>query len=222
MLNCWPTRSASAFRRIGDCRRPAPPALPATVTAMPPAIAAWRLRGARPRSSRLKPAAPIGNATCAPLPRARWICCWRIYLGSCCRPGQPEARAGTHSHRRMLLTSLRALAKQSSLATIRLWIASSPTLLAMTEWDEEASSLLPERAHQLIVQRLDQIGQQRALAGLHESLDRHARYQFDIAQARDLRLRHRNADRIVRLSGALIGSGVGRDAGHDPVQFGRG
>ena len=52
--------------------------------------------------------------------------------------------------------------------------------------DDEASSLLAEGAHQLVVQRLDQVGQQRALPGLHESLGRHARDQFDIAEARDL------------------------------------
>jgi hypothetical protein len=39
----------------------------------------------------------------------------------------------------------------------------------------EDNSLFAERAHQLVVQRLDQIGDQRALAGLDEGLDRHAR-----------------------------------------------
>src|SRR5579872_5147030 len=40
---------------------------------------------------------------------------------------------------------------------------------------EERPSLLAERAHQLIAQGLDQVRQQRALAGLHEGLHRHAR-----------------------------------------------
>lgn len=36
-------------------------------------------------------------------------------------------------------------------------------------------SLLPERAHQLVAQRLHQVRQHGAVAGLHEGTDRHAR-----------------------------------------------
>src|ERR1700761_3283946 len=45
-------------------------------------------------------------------------------------------------------------------------------------------SLLPERAHQLVAQRLDQVGQHGAVAGLHEGFDRHARDQLDLAEPR--------------------------------------
>src|SRR5580658_2940559 len=37
----------------------------------------------------------------------------------------------------------------------------------------------PERTHELVMQRLDQIGDHGSLAGLDEGLDRHARGQLD-------------------------------------------
>src|SRR5258707_1069087 len=85
----------------------------------------------------------------------------------------------------------------------------------------ERASPLPERAHQLIAQRLDQVGQHGAVAGLHKGFHRHPRYQFDVAETRDFRRRHRNADRVVGLSGALVGGDVGRDPGNKTVQFRR-
>src|SRR6266403_556491 len=81
---------------------------------------------------------------------------------------------------------------------------------------------LAERAHQLVVQRLDQVGQHGAVAGLHEGFDRHAGYQPDVAETGDFLRRHRNADRVIALSGALVGRDVGRNAGDDAVQFRRG
>src|SRR6266446_9834651 len=81
---------------------------------------------------------------------------------------------------------------------------------------------LAERAHQLVVQRLDQVGQHGAVAGLHEGFDRHAGDQLDVAKTRDLVGRHRDTDRVIALPGALVGRDVGRDAGDDAVQFRRG
>src|SRR6202790_5293154 len=81
-----------------------------------------------------------------------------------------------------------------------------------------APSLLPESAHQLIAQRLDQIGQQRAVAGLHKGFHRHAGDHLDVAEAGDLFRRHRDADRVIGLPGALIGGDVRRNAGDDTGQ----
>src|SRR5438094_6469663 len=72
-----------------------------------------------------------------------------------------------------------------------------------------SGSPLAERAHQLVAQRLDQVGQHGAVAGLHEGFDLHAGYQLDIAETRDLFGRHRNTDRVIALPGALIGRNVG-------------
>src|SRR5713226_9401930 len=84
------------------------------------------------------------------------------------------------------------------------------------------ASLLPERPHQLVAQRLDQIRQHGAVAGLDEGFDRHAGDQLGVAEALDLFGRHRDADGVVALPGALVGGDVGRDAGDDAVQFRRG
>src|SRR5581483_8216000 len=84
------------------------------------------------------------------------------------------------------------------------------------------SSPLPERAHQLVVQRLHQIRDHGAVAGLHEGFRRHARDQLDLAEAGDLLRGHRDADGVVTRPGALVGGDVGRDAGDDAVQFRRG
>ena len=83
-------------------------------------------------------------------------------------------------------------------------------------------SLLPEHPHQLIVQRLDQIGNHRPVAGLHEGLDRHARHQLDLAELGHLVGRHGDPDGVIGLPGALIGRGVGRDAGDRAVDLRRG
>src|SRR5262245_37308938 len=49
-----------------------------------------------------------------------------------------------------------------------------------------SSSPAAERTHKLIAQRLHEIGQHRALAGLHEGFHRHAGDQLDLAEAGDL------------------------------------
>src|SRR4051812_14930479 len=61
MRSCWRARSANVFPLTGACRRPARPGRPATVTATPPAIAAWRLEAWTTLLPRFKPAAPTGN-----------------------------------------------------------------------------------------------------------------------------------------------------------------
>jgi hypothetical protein len=81
--------------------------------------------------------------------------------------------------------------------------------------------LFPERTLQLVVQRLDQVGKHGAIAGLNEGFDRHARRQLYLAELCDLLRRHRNANKIVALSGALIGRGVSTDPDDRAVGLGR-
>src|ERR1700730_11416594 len=82
---------------------------------------------------------------------------------------------------------------------------------------------LPERAHQLIAQRLHQVGQHGAVAGLHEGFDRHAGDQLDVvAEAGDFFRRHRDPDGVVALAGTLVRGDVGGDPADDAVQFRRG
>src|SRR6266852_5464859 len=90
--------------------------------------------------------------------------------------------------------------------------------------DDVVDYFLPfaERAHQLVAEWLDEIGQHGAVAGLHEGFDRHTGYQLDVAETGDFLRRHRDADRVVALPGALVGGDVGRNAGDDAVQFRRG
>src|ERR1700730_1040069 len=44
------------------------------------------------------------------------------------------------------------------------------------------ASLLPEGPRDLVVERLDEVGQHTAIGGLDEHLDRHAGHQFDVAE----------------------------------------
>src|SRR6266852_547487 len=90
--------------------------------------------------------------------------------------------------------------------------------------DDVVDYFLPfaERAHQLVAEWLDEIGQHGAVAGLHEGFDRHTGYQLDVAETGDFLRRHRNADRVIALPGALVGRDVRRNAGDDTVQFRRG
>src|SRR5258708_8822639 len=78
--------------------------------------------------------------------------------------------------------------------------------------DRREGSPLAERAHQLVVQRLDQVGEHGAVAGLHEGFDRHAGYQLDVAETGDFCHRQRNADRVIALPGAwsVVTSGEAR------------
>jgi hypothetical protein len=93
----------------------------------------------------------------------------------------------------------------------------------VTAVTQPGASPLPERAHQLVAERLHQIGEHGAVAGLHEGFDRHARDDLDVvAEAGDFGRRQRDADGVVALAGALVGGDVGGDAGHDAVQFRRG
>ena len=71
MRSCSRARPGSALRPTADFRKPARPDRPATATATPPAIAAWRWRVRNPRCSRWRPAAPTGRPTCRRLPRQR-------------------------------------------------------------------------------------------------------------------------------------------------------
>src|SRR6185312_10383492 len=82
-------------------------------------------------------------------------------------------------------------------------------------------SFLPERPHELVLQGLDQIRHHAALAGLNESLDRHAWDELDLAEPRDLAFRHGNTGVVVRLTGALVGRGVGGNARDRAVDFRR-
>src|SRR5882762_5453683 len=50
----------------------------------------------------------------------------------------------------------------------------------ITRW--LGSSLLAERAHQLVAQGLHQVGHHGAVAGLHEGFHRHARNDLDVAE----------------------------------------
>src|SRR3954454_20038000 len=83
------------------------------------------------------------------------------------------------------------------------------------------ASLLPERAHELVVQRLHQIGQHGAVTGLDEGFRRHAGDQPGVTELGDLFRGQRDADGVVALAGALIGGDVGRDAADDAVELGR-
>src|SRR3954453_20860815 len=84
------------------------------------------------------------------------------------------------------------------------------------------ASLLPERPHELVVQRLHQIGQHGAVAGLDEGFRRHAGDQPGVTELGDLLCRQRDADGVVALAGALVGGDVGRDAADDAVELRRG
>jgi hypothetical protein len=70
------------------------------------------------------------------------------------------------------------------------------------------------------MQRLDQIGHERPLAGLDESFDRHAGRQLDVTEALDFIRGHRNADQIIALAGPLIGRGIRPNARDGAVEFG--
>ena len=72
-------------------------------------------------------------------------------------------------------------------------------------------SLLPEHPHQLILQRLHKIGNHRPIAGLHESFDRHAGNDLDVAKLGDLFRRQRNPNGVIGLAGALIGRSISRN-----------
>jgi hypothetical protein len=48
------------------------------------------------------------------------------------------------------------------------------------------SLLLPERTHELIVQRLDKVGHRRAVAGLDEGFDRHAGASLTASPSRSI------------------------------------
>ena len=58
-------------------------------------------------------------------------------------------------------------------------------------------SPLAEGARDLVVQRLEQILQRRALVGLDEGLDRHAGNEADVLETRHLRGRQRDADGVI-------------------------
>src|SRR6185312_11273525 len=77
------------------------------------------------------------------------------------------------------------------------------------------------RPHELVLQGLDQIRHHAAFAGLNESLDRHAWDELDLAEPRDLAFRHGNTGVVVRLTGALVGRGVGGNARDRAVDFRR-
>src|SRR5215831_8217714 len=79
---------------------------------------------------------------------------------------------------------------------------------------------LPECPLKLVVQRLDQVRDHRAIAGLNEGLDRHAGRQLHLPEFRDLLGRHRDANEIIALSGALVGRGVGTDPNDRAVDLG--
>src|SRR4051812_11703788 len=83
------------------------------------------------------------------------------------------------------------------------------------------ASLLPERAHELVVQRLHQIGQHGAVTGLDEGFRRHAGDQPGVTELGDLFRGQRDTDGVVALAGALIGGDVGRGAADDAVELGR-
>ena len=83
------------------------------------------------------------------------------------------------------------------------------------------ASLLPERPHELVVQRLHQVGQHGAITGLDERFRRHAGDQPGVTELGDLLCGQRDADGVVALAGALIGGDVGRDAADDAVELRR-
>src|SRR6266702_2959056 len=84
------------------------------------------------------------------------------------------------------------------------------------------ASLLAERPHELVVQRLHQVGQHGPVAGLDEGFHRHAGDHPDVAETGDLFRRHRDPDGVVALAGALVGGDVGRDAADEAAELGRG
>src|SRR4029079_18371762 len=86
--------------------------------------------------------------------------------------------------------------------------------------EEASSSFFPERPHELILQGLGQIGQNRTLAGLDESLDRHAGNELHIAEPCDFTFRHGDAGRVIALTRALVRRGVGGYPGDGAVDFG--
>jgi hypothetical protein len=60
-------------------------------------------------------------------------------------------------------------------------------------------SPLPERARNLLLERLEEILQHGALVGLDEGLGRHSGDEANVLEARHLRGGERDADRVVGL-----------------------
>src|SRR6202035_3719851 len=89
-------------------------------------------------------------------------------------------------------------------------------------WRRELILFFSERPHQLVAQRLDQVGHQRAVAGLDEGFDRHARRQLDRAEAPDLLGVDGNAHKVEANAGALVDIGIGGDALDGAVELRRG
>ena len=65
-------------------------------------------------------------------------------------------------------------------------------------------SLLAEGARDLVANRLQQIGQNRSLAGHEEALHRHTGHKRDVSLTRSLLARHGNADRVVAGTSLLV------------------
>src|SRR5438105_13990112 len=80
-------------------------------------------------------------------------------------------------------------------------------------------SFFPECPHELILQGLDQVRHHRALAGLDESLDWHARDEFDVTEPGDFIFRHGDAGGVIVLAGALICRGISGNAGNGATDF---
>lgn len=76
-----------------------------------------------------------------------------------------------------------------------------------------------ERSHQLVAKRLGEIGKHGAVTRLHEGLNRHAWNETNVAEPCDFIRRHRDADGVEALAGALVHRGVGRDAADCAVEF---
>ena len=62
------------------------------------------------------------------------------------------------------------------------------------------------------MQWLDPVRQHRAIAGLDECFDGHARRELDLAETAELIRRHRDTDEIITLPGALVGAGISGNA----------
>ena len=91
----------------------------------------------------------------------------------------------------------------------------------------QCASSLTESACDLLLERLEQVLQRRALVGLDEDLDGHARNEADSLEAHHLLRRKRDADRVIslgRLHGVLlrIACKVRRNAVEHTVDFRRG
>src|SRR5262245_6370398 len=67
----------------------------------------------------------------------------------------------------------------------------------------QTGSSLPERPHDLIANRLDEIGDHRPLAGLDEAFDRHAGNKRHAFEAGDLLIRNRDAHGEIACAGKV-------------------